>query len=157
MRLRTESKAAANKTDSKKGTGDGTHLQGAIKGDLLKDAAITSKEAFDAAGPEPKRQKLNATEKPDGNQQKTNPYSDFFPVLSDEESDPDDDEKARRELLSPTCVVCKKAANGRGPYKAPCGHIACYPCWLSHLKIVKACPKCKEKIRCRNLKKMFFY
>lgn len=52
------------------------------------------------------------------------------------------------------CPVCK-TAEAVDPWRAPCGHIACYTCWLSVLSGMK-CPTCSAPTRKKQLTKVYF-
>ena len=110
-----------------------------------------------AKEPASKKRKVSSAEGQTGNKSDTtrNPYSDFFPTLSD---DDDDDATSVQsgdfdDILYPKCISCTKKAIS--PYKAPCGHIACFECWAKHFKIAKCCPKCMIALRLRKLQKMY--
>ncbi|XP_062501270.1 regulator of telomere elongation helicase 1-like [Corticium candelabrum] len=53
------------------------------------------------------------------------------------------------------CMIC----NGklRSPFESPCGHLCCFVCWKSSLKVAKKCPVCKAPVRSRQLKKKSFF
>lgn len=74
------------------------------------------------------------------------PISDFFPILSDDDSEEEDKVSHLR------CIVC--ADDVKAPYQAPCGHIACHKCWYYQFKNAKACPKCKNCFREKQLIKL---
>lgn len=52
------------------------------------------------------------------------------------------------------CPVCK-SAEAVNPWRGPCGHQACYTCWLQALSAMK-CPSCSAPTRKRQLTKVFF-
>eukprot|EP00794_Sanderia_malayensis_P019946 gene19946-21899_t len=120
------------------------------------DHYSSCKEAV-ATEPELKRQRMNQTAsnllKENQSTQKETKYGDFFPVLSDDE-DSDENKVAATGLINPICIVCKKSA--QAPHKASCSHVACYQCWLGHLKKTRTCPKCEFALRPKSLKKIFF-
>lgn len=115
----------------------------------------------ESAGKEPasKKRKVSSTEGRTGKKSDTthNPHSDFFPTLSDDDDDDDDATSAQSgdfdDISNPKCISCTKRVIS--PYKAPCGHIACFECWAKHFKIAKCCPKCKIGLRLRKLQKIY--
>ena len=52
------------------------------------------------------------------------------------------------------CVVCSKMLIA-SPHRAPCGHVACYACWLPALALFR-CPSCKAPVKRSQLTKEFF-
>jgi hypothetical protein len=51
------------------------------------------------------------------------------------------------------CCICRdKAAK---PFVAKCGHICCFDCWSRWLEEKLECPICRERVRLRQLRKMF--
>ena len=93
--------------------------------------------------PASKKQKISVANKTNGREKQENlPVSEFFPTLSDDDSDND----------AHQCIICIRDV--KAPYKAPCGHIACGKCWYYNLKNEKKCPKCKMELNQRKLIKM---
>ena len=74
------------------------------------------------------------------------PISEFFPSLSDDDSDDETHKNKAR------CIICINDVTT--PYKAPCGHLACGKCWYYTLKNDNKCPKCKMLVNQRKLVKV---
>lgn len=55
------------------------------------------------------------------------------------------------QQTKPGCCVCKKGMID-APCQAPCGHVACYSCWM---KVYK-CPTCNQVVTKKNLIKNIF-
>lgn len=55
------------------------------------------------------------------------------------------------------CAVCSKQCIKEvdKPFKAPCGHMACFVCWSARLRETAECPTCSCKLRMAMLKKAF--
>ena len=88
------------------------------------------------------------------NSKATNRHADFFPTLSDDDSDDDDGLDIQAQMAMQTCTVCKKKPVK--PFQAPCKHVACMQCWVNHLKGERNCPICTIEIRKKQLHKIFF-
>eukprot|EP00698_Gefionella_okellyi_P017870 TRINITY_DN5291_c0_g1_i2.p1 TRINITY_DN5291_c0_g1~~TRINITY_DN5291_c0_g1_i2.p1 ORF type:complete len:797 (+),score=176.93 TRINITY_DN5291_c0_g1_i2:1244-3634(+) len=54
----------------------------------------------------------------------------------------------------PTCTICHEGMSV--PFTAPCGHLACYDCWTTWLKSRMECPVCRQHLRQKQLRKIFF-
>ncbi len=52
------------------------------------------------------------------------------------------------------CPVCKSGA-ATNPWRAPCGHAACWTCWVQVLSGLK-CPSCSAPTRKKQLTKVYF-
>jgi len=51
------------------------------------------------------------------------------------------------------CCICRERA--AKPFLAKCGHISCFECWSRWLEQKLECPVCREKVRLKQLRKMF--
>merc|ERR1711991_467706 len=65
--------------------------------------------------------------------------------------------KKRKEEPSsnaPKCTICQDVF--KSPFSSNCGHVCCYSCWQSWLSEKLECPICKEKVRMKQLRKIYF-
>jgi hypothetical protein len=54
----------------------------------------------------------------------------------------------------PKCPICLDAL--RQPFSANCGHVCCFLCWQKWLGQKLECPVCKEKVRVKHLRKLYW-
>ncbi len=54
----------------------------------------------------------------------------------------------------PTCPICLDSF--KQPFSAVCGHICCHTCWQSWLQQKLECPVCKDKVRFKQLRKIYW-
>ena len=52
------------------------------------------------------------------------------------------------------CAICHDKAVA--PFSSRCGHICCLTCWNSWLKEQLTCPVCRERVRQKQLTKLYF-
>ena len=67
------------------------------------------------------------------------------------------DAKKARHVGPPgaACSVCA-CSPMQQPFEAPCGHLACYACWLRQLTQHMCCAVCKRQLRKGQLAKRHF-
>ena len=54
------------------------------------------------------------------------------------------------------CGVCGKRPSK--PFKAKCGHVACYECWIHRVQVcnLRSCCVCEEPVRMKELTQIYF-
>ena len=53
------------------------------------------------------------------------------------------------------CIVCH-ASPMAAAWAAPCGHLACWPCWQQALQARHACPQCAKPMQRHQLRQKPF-
>jgi hypothetical protein len=66
------------------------------------------------------------------------------------------DKKSSQEVpKGRTCASCQKRPPDKA-FKAACGHICCYTCWLKIVDRTKMCPTCGSRVNKAALQKLYF-
>lgn len=66
------------------------------------------------------------------------------------------DKKSSQEVpKGRTCASCQKRPPDKA-FKAACGHICCYTCWLKVVDRTKMCPTCGSRVNKAALQKLYF-
>merc|ERR1712137_935269 len=85
----------------------------------------------------------------------TKPESEPLPNTSkldaDKEAGALSDEESEGGLK---CSICREPA--QSPFSSRCGHICCKICWDQWLKEQLSCPVCRNRVRQKQLTKLYF-
>ena len=71
-----------------------------------------------------------------------------------EESKKKEEEQEEENVAAPKCTICHESF--KSPFSSNCGHVCCYACWQQWLTQKLECPICKEKVRMKQLRKIYF-